>query len=158
MPEQLEAAERAKLSVESAEHYEARLFAERNPEYFPCPSNSKAMLDYLENHKLALVYNNFVKAYTSLKRHRKIMPAGEAMARMSPEEIQKLAAAIGIPVYDYAGRIVGYNWPHQVTQQTTDNTRLRTGSGVGFKGKEAHEYRRWCEENNFDPDTGEKKK
>jgi hypothetical protein len=152
MPE-LEPTERAKLSRESAEHYEARMFAERHPDFFPCPSNSKAMIDYLEKHKLDLVYNNFVKAYTALSRQHKIMPSGEALARMSSDEVQKMAAKIGIPVYDYAGRTVGYNWPNQVTQQTTGDSRPRVGSV--FLGSQGLEYQRWCDKNNFDPETGE---
>ena len=62
MPE-LSPEERNKLSTEAAQHYEARLFVERTPEYFPCPANVNTMIEYLAKHKLEPVYNNFVKCF-----------------------------------------------------------------------------------------------
>jgi hypothetical protein len=145
MPE-LEPAERAKLSRESAGYYEARLFAERNPGYFACPANSKTMMEYLEKHKLEPNYNNFCKAYAALNKLHRILPAAEAVHRMSAEEFQKMGAEIGTPVRNYAGQITGYDLPYA--------TRAQEGNWSGdqrLKGKEAHEYMRWCEKNNLDP-------
>jgi hypothetical protein len=147
---ELDAAERQKLSRPSAGFYEARLFAERNPDYFVCPANSQTMIEYLEKHKLEPTYDNFLKAFTALKKQHRILPAGEAIARMSPEEFQKMAAEIGTPVRNYAGKIVGYDLPYQVTQQAT--------GGRPLLGREALDYQKWCDKNNFDPETGERKK
>ena len=152
MPE-LSHEERNKLSTEAAEHYEARLFVERTPEYFPCPTNVNTMIEYLTKHKLAPVYNNFVKAYTALKKQRKILPAAEVVSRMKPEEFQEMAAKVGTPVRNYAGQIVGYDLPYS-SQQANWSVNHR----LPLHGREANEYREWCVKNNFDPDTGEKTK
>jgi hypothetical protein len=157
MPE-LEPAERAKLSRQSAGYYEARLFAELTPDYFCCPANSKAMMEYLDKHKLEPIYTNFQKAYAALKKQNRILPAAEAVSRMSPEEFQKMAAEVGDPVRNYAGQIVGYDLPYATRAQEGNwSGGQRLGGGVGLKGKEAHEYREWCFKNGWDPDTGEKK-
>lgn len=144
---------RRELSRSAATHYEANLFAQNNPDYFQCPENTEAMIGYLRTHKLSTTYDNFVIAYKALTKQHRIIPAAEAVSRMRPEDFKRMAEKCGTPVKNYAGQVVGYDLPPLTTKNWTAGAQRITSRGI-----EGMEYQRWCVENGFDADTGEKLK
>lgn len=136
MDNQLNPEERKKLSPQAAEHYEAALFAQRHPEFYPCPDNATAMVEYLQSRKMPCTFENFEKAFTALKKQHRIMPGAEALELMTGEEVKELSEKVGVPVRDFRGRIIGYELPASLTHRSEDAPR------VG--GSEGQEFREWC--------------
>jgi hypothetical protein len=113
---QLAPDQRQRLSHQSAEAYEARLFAESHPDFVQCTFNSQRMMDYVTDHKLPLTAPSFEKAFKALSKQFKLWPSPSVMATMSPEELRKLAQEIGIERFDARGRSVGFDWPEGIAQ------------------------------------------
>jgi hypothetical protein len=112
------------LSASAAGKYEAQAFTERHLEAFvACQYNSGVMMKYIEDHKLPPNVDSFEKAFVALSKQFKLWPAPAIMAAMSAEQIHKLQEEIGIPRYDFRGKITGYDWPDGVTNLIASSER-----------------------------------
>jgi signal recognition particle subunit SEC65 len=111
---QLSPEERQKLSRDSSEHYEAVLFAERHPEFYPCQQNATAMIQWLEHRKLDCTFANFEKAFKALQG--RLIPGAEAFEKMTAEEVRELAKKVGVEQFDEFGRSAG--WDFKMPEQS----------------------------------------
>jgi hypothetical protein len=112
------------LSESSAARYEAEGFAERHSQdYVPCQYNSDTMLKYISDHKLPLTFDSFEKAFVALSKQFRLWPSPAVMASMSAEQIRKLDTEIGVPRYDFRGKITGRDWPDGVTNLIASSER-----------------------------------
>jgi hypothetical protein len=123
--------DKATLTPIAATAFEANLFKENHPEFFVCEANTRAMLNYLEQHKLGCIYENFEKAFAQLTSEGRLLyPSSATLAKMTAKEAESLARHNGTPRYGSGGKIIGYDWDeqwHHLTPVETEDapTRLR---------------------------------
>jgi len=105
----------SQLSPQAHEHYEANLFAETHPDFYPCRHNADVMMGYLQNHKLPKTVASFERAYKALTAQGKILSKPAARSEMSQQEYQEQLERQGVTIYDPTyGRPLGKAFPDEV--------------------------------------------
>jgi hypothetical protein len=111
--------DRDNLGRVAAARYEAESFLQmHSKDYFATPQNGKLISEYVQQNGLGLTAEGFEEAYVALQKSGKLLPAREAIARMSADEVKAFAAENGTPVYDGFGRVMGHNFPEAYSQPT----------------------------------------
>jgi hypothetical protein len=126
MSEELDPAAREHLGKVAAARYEATTFMSAHPEFFASPENSQTMLAYMEKHNLVLNAENYSYALEKLKAAGKIIPAKEALAKMSADEFKEFVDKNGFTAYDHAGREYK-ELPASYLQESTVNYNRKSG-------------------------------
>jgi hypothetical protein len=127
MPEQ-EVIDKAYLGKVAAARFEAETFLARHREFFCTPENGQLMTQYMQDHNLILTAENFEHTFEKLKSRGLLLPAKEALAAMSADEIKKMGEMHGTPRYDGHGRIIGYDFPDAYDEPSDDYNRPRLGA------------------------------
>jgi hypothetical protein len=104
--------DREQLGKVARAKFEAQAFLDMHAgDYFATPQNGKLISDYVQKNKLPLLAESFEVAFETLKADGTLLPAREAVARMSADELTSFAAEHGAPVYGPNGRLLGHNLP-----------------------------------------------
>lgn len=118
------------LAPMAAARFEAEVFIENHQQdYFACPTNLRAMLNYMESHNLSLTTEHYERAFRALSAQGKLLQPKEAMAKASYSELQQMAKEHGIPRHDpTTGKFLGFDWPPEWGSTPLPDTSERVGA------------------------------